>query len=50
MLQSPDIQLSFTPASYVFGKALKLEQEPGMTVAICAARPARSPRPTTRCW
>ncbi|SFC10245.1 choline dehydrogenase [Bosea sp. CRIB-10] len=39
-LQSPDIQLSFTPASYVFGKALALEREPGMTVAICAARPA----------
>ncbi|MGW9331760.1 GMC family oxidoreductase [Bosea sp. NPDC055594] len=39
-LQSPDIQLSFTPASYAFGKALMLEREPGMTVAICAARPA----------
>ncbi len=39
-LQSPDIQLSFTPASYVFGKALVLESEPGMTIAVCAARPA----------
>jgi choline dehydrogenase len=38
-LASPDLQLLFTPASYdraVFGQ---LEQEDGMTVAICPVRP-----------
>ena len=38
-LSSPDLQLLFTPASYAFGKALVLEKEPGMTVAVCATRP-----------
>jgi choline dehydrogenase len=35
----PDIQLLFTPASYVFGRALVLDDEPGMTVAVCPTRP-----------
>jgi choline dehydrogenase len=39
-LDSPDIQLLFTPASYVFGKALVLDDRPGMTVAICPTRPS----------
>ncbi|WP_378941690.1 GMC family oxidoreductase [Mesorhizobium sp. ANAO-SY3R2] len=39
-LESPDIQLLFTPASYVFGKALVLDSTPGMTVAICPTRPS----------
>ena len=38
-LESPDTQLLFTPASYVFGKALVLEKAPGMTVAVCPTRP-----------
>jgi choline dehydrogenase len=38
-LDSPDLQLLFTPASYVFGKALVLEDDPGMTVAVCPTRP-----------
>ncbi|OKO84565.1 GMC family oxidoreductase N-terminal domain-containing protein [Bradyrhizobium sp. AS23.2] len=38
-LQSPDLQLLFTPASYIFGKALVLEETPGMTVAVCPTRP-----------
>ncbi len=38
-LDSPDLQLLFTPASYVFGKALVLEDQPGMTVAVCPTRP-----------
>lgn len=38
-LESPDLQLLFTPASYVFGKALVLEDQPGMTVAVCPTRP-----------
>ena len=39
-LASPDIQLLFTPASYIFGKALVLEDKPGMTVAVCPTRPS----------
>src|SRR5690606_26249668 len=35
----PDIQLLFTPASYVFGRALVLDEKPGMTVAVCPTRP-----------
>lgn len=35
----PDLQLLFTPATYVFGKALVLDDAPGMTVAVCPARP-----------
>ena len=53
-LASPDLQLLFTPASYVFGKALVLERDPGMTLAICPTRPRsrgsvmlRSPDPLT---
>lgn len=38
-VDSPDLQLLFTPASYVFGKALILDRPPGMTVAICPTRP-----------
>ena len=39
-LASPDIQLLFTPASYVFGKALIFEREPGMTIAVSVTRPS----------
>lgn len=39
-LASPDIQLLFTPASYVFGKALVFERYPGMTVAVSVTRPS----------
>ena len=39
-LASPDLQLLFTPASYVFGKTLVLEDQPGMTVAVCPTRAA----------
>lgn len=39
-LANPDLQLLFTPASYVFGKALVLEESPGMTLAVCPTRPA----------
>jgi choline dehydrogenase len=38
-LASPDLQLLFSPASYIFGKALILENLPGMTVAVCPTRP-----------
>ncbi len=38
-LASPDLQLLFTPASYIVGKALRLEREPGMTIAVCPTRP-----------
>src|SRR5262249_53134587 len=38
-LASPDIQLLFTPASYVIGKILILEREPGITIAVCPTRP-----------
>src|ERR1700712_2580856 len=36
---SPDLQLLFTPASYDAGKLGALEQEDGMTVAVCPVRP-----------
>ena len=36
---SPDLQLLFTPASYDPNKFLALEQEDGMTVAVCPVRP-----------
>ncbi|MBM3490855.1 MAG: choline dehydrogenase [Alphaproteobacteria bacterium] len=39
-LASPDLQLLFTPASYDLGRFGMLEREPGMTVAVCAVRPA----------
>ena len=38
-LASPDLQLLFTPASYDPTKFGTLEQEAGMTVAICPVRP-----------
>lgn len=38
-LENPDLQLLFTPASYVVGRSLVLEREPGMTLAICPTRP-----------
>jgi choline dehydrogenase len=38
-LESPDLQLLFTPASYDAGRFGALEREPGMTVAVCLARP-----------
>ncbi|SDB17669.1 GMC family oxidoreductase [Belnapia rosea] len=39
-LASPDLQLLFTPATYELGSVIStLEQEPGMTVAICPVRP-----------
>lgn len=38
-LASPDLQLLFTPASYQVGKALIVEKEPGITVAVCPTRP-----------
>ena len=38
-LASPDLQLLFTPASYDPKKFGALEQAPGMTVAVCPARP-----------
>ena len=36
---NPDLQLLFTPASYVVGRSLVLERQPGMTLAICPTRP-----------
>jgi len=37
----PDLQLSFTPASYVIERALVVfEKQPGMTVGVCPTRPA----------
>lgn len=39
-LVSPDIQLLFTPASFQPSKVLKLETEPGCSVAVCPARPS----------
>ena len=38
-LASPDLQLLFTPASYHPGRPGELEEEPGMTVAVCPVRP-----------
>ncbi len=39
-LASPDLQLLFTPASYVIGKFLKFEDHPGVLAAVCPTRPA----------
>ncbi|MDE2006850.1 MAG: GMC family oxidoreductase N-terminal domain-containing protein [Rhodospirillales bacterium] len=54
-LASPDLQLLFTPASYDSQKFGALENQPGMTVAICPVRPdsrgtimAVSPDPAAR--
>jgi choline dehydrogenase len=38
-LENPDLQVLFTPASYLLGKALVLEEKPGLTVAVCPMRP-----------
>ena len=38
-LASPDLQLLFTPGSYDPGGYGRLEREPGMTIAVCLARP-----------
>jgi choline dehydrogenase len=38
-LESPDLQLLFTPGSYDPTTIGRLEKEPGMTVAVCLARP-----------
>ena len=38
-LASPDLQLLFTPASYPPGRPGVLEEEPGLTVAVCPVRP-----------
>ena len=54
-LASPDLQLLFTPTSYS-GKVIgELEREPGMSVAVCPARPesrgtimAENPDPLAR--
>ena len=54
-LIAPDLQLLFTPASFDSNRFGVLEREPGMTVAICPARPssrgtimAESPDPFAR--
>jgi choline dehydrogenase len=41
-IANPDLQLTFTPASYKEGEQGKLEEEPGMTVAPWQQRPASS--------
>lgn len=53
-LESPDLQLLFTPASYG-GTVMHFEKEPGITVAACPVRPesrgtimAESPDPLAR--
>jgi choline dehydrogenase len=38
-LASPDLQLLFTPGSYDPAGIGRLEREPGMTIAVCLARP-----------
>ena len=38
-LSSPDLQLLFTPASYIAGKFVEFERESGLSVAICPTRP-----------
>src|SRR6516225_8587549 len=38
-LESPDLQLLFTPGSYDPNGIGRLEREPGMTVVVCIARP-----------
>ena len=38
-LASPDLQLLFTPGSYDPNGIGRLEQEPGMTIVVCAVRP-----------
>ena len=38
-LESPDLQLLFTPGSYDPNTIGRLEREPGMTLVVCIARP-----------
>ncbi len=38
-LESPDLQLLFTPGSYDQSAIGQLEREPGMTLVVCAVRP-----------
>jgi choline dehydrogenase len=38
-LESPDLQLLFTPGSYDPNATGRLEREPGMTLVVCIARP-----------
>ncbi len=38
-LDSPDLQLLFTPGSYDPNGIGRLEREPGMTIVVCIARP-----------
>jgi choline dehydrogenase len=38
-LDSPDLQLLFTPGSYNPNGIGRLEREPGMTIVVCIARP-----------
>jgi choline dehydrogenase len=38
-LESPDLQLLFTPGSYDPDSIGRLEREPGMTIVVCLARP-----------
>ena len=38
-LESPDIQLLFTPSSYDGARFGSLEREPGVTIVVCPARP-----------
>ena len=38
-LSSPDLQLSFTPASFSAVDMKTFDKEPGMTVAVCPVRP-----------
>jgi choline dehydrogenase len=38
-LESPDLQLLFTPGSYDQSAIGRLEREPGMTIVACAVRP-----------
>jgi len=38
-LESPDLQLLFTPGSYDPNGIGRLEREPGMTLVVCLARP-----------
>src|SRR5215469_2690244 len=54
-LESPDLQLLFTPGSYDPNGIGRLEREPGMTLVVCLARPdtrgtimARSADPLAR--
>ncbi|NQW11473.1 MAG: GMC family oxidoreductase N-terminal domain-containing protein [Alphaproteobacteria bacterium] len=39
-LESPDIQLLFTPSSYDGARFGSLEHEPGATIVVCPARPS----------